>query len=114
MALKPGHSLMDWIRLGTSGKDLTGLGSRAGTLAVSIVYFLLITVFKLKPSQVTKRELAKHNKINDAWTAIRGRVYNITEYFSFHPGGEEELMRGAGIDATTIFDEVFSFFGYVT
>lgn len=61
--------------------------------------------------QVTKRELAKHNKIDDAWTAIRGRVYNITEYFSFHPGGEEELMRGAGIDATTIFDEVFSFSG---
>ncbi|KAJ6645781.1 Cytochrome b5 reductase 4, partial [Pseudolycoriella hygida] len=25
-ALKPGHSLMDWIRLGTSGCDLAGTG----------------------------------------------------------------------------------------
>lgn len=27
-ALQPGHSLMDWIRLGNSGKDLTGVGGR--------------------------------------------------------------------------------------
>ena len=24
----------------------------------------------------------------------------------FHPGGEEEMMRGAGIDGTALFDEV--------
>ncbi|KAF7278199.1 hypothetical protein GWI33_008693 [Rhynchophorus ferrugineus] len=88
VALQPGHSLMDWIRLGTSGKDLTGLGSRGGNLSV------------------TKLELARHNTMTDAWTAIRGRVYNITEYLAFHPGGEDELMRGAGIDATGLFEEV--------
>lgn len=26
----------------------------------------------------------------------------------YHPGGEEELMRGAGIDGTQLFDEVWS------
>lgn len=25
----------------------------------------------------------------------------------YHPGGEEELMRGAGIDGTQLFDEVW-------
>ena len=35
-----------------------------------------------------------------------GLVYNVTEYFEFHPGGEDELMRGIGIDATEIFDQV--------
>ncbi|XP_050298908.1 cytochrome b5 reductase 4 isoform X2 [Anthonomus grandis grandis] len=94
VALQPGHSLMDWIRLGTSGKDLTGLGSRAGNLSI------------------TKQELAKHNKRNDAWLAIRGKVYNVTEYFPFHPGGVEELMRGAGIDATNLFDEVHPWVNY--
>ncbi len=24
----------------------------------------------------------------------------------FHPGGEDEMMRGAGIDGTALFDEV--------
>ncbi len=33
-------------------------------------------------------------------------VYNITPYLEFHPGGEDELMRGAGIDGTKLFDEV--------
>ena len=45
---------MDWIRLGRSGQDLTGVGG-IGSI----------------PS-VTMEELAKHNKPKDAWIAIRG------------------------------------------
>ncbi|CAK1555768.1 unnamed protein product [Leptosia nina] len=91
-ALQPGHSLMDWIRLGNSGKDLTGVGGR------------------IKP--VSPSELALHNSINDAWLAIRGRVYNITHYLPYHPGGPEELMRGAGMDATELFDKVHPWVNY--
>lgn len=50
--LKPGRSLMDWIRLTKSGRDLTGLKGR------------LI--------EVTEDELAKHNKKEDCWICIRG------------------------------------------
>ena len=39
-------------------------------------------------------------------------VYNITSYFEFHPGGEEELLRGAGIDATDLFDQVHKWVNY--
>lgn len=53
MALLPGHSLMDWIRLGTSGKDLTGVG---GSL-----------------QDVTEEELAEHNEQHNAWIVIRGK-----------------------------------------
>ncbi|XP_048480104.1 cytochrome b5 reductase 4 isoform X1 [Plutella xylostella] len=91
-ALQPGHSLMDWIRLGNSGKDLTGVGGR------------------IRP--VSPRELAAHHTKNDAWLAIRGRVYNITHYLPFHPGGQEELMRGAGMDATQLFDKVHPWVNY--
>ncbi|XP_073961528.1 cytochrome b5 reductase 4 isoform X2 [Choristoneura fumiferana] len=91
-ALQPGHSLMDWIRLGNSGKDLTGVGGR------------------VRP--VSPNELAAHNTPNDAWLGIRGRVYNITHYLPFHPGGPEELMRGAGIDATPLFDKVHPWVNY--
>ncbi|KAM3853180.1 cytochrome b5 reductase 4 isoform 5-T8 [Vipera latastei] len=50
--LKSGRSLMDWIRLTKSGKDLTGLKGR-----------LL---------EVTEEELMKHNKRDDCWICIRG------------------------------------------
>ncbi|XP_049871976.1 cytochrome b5 reductase 4-like isoform X1 [Pectinophora gossypiella] len=91
-ALQPGHSLMDWIRLGNSGKDLTGVGGR------------------VRP--VSPAELAAHNTQKDAWLAIRGRVYNITHYLPYHPGGPEELMRGAGMDATQLFDKVHPWVNY--
>lgn len=86
VGLKKGHSLMDWIRLGRSGKDLTGVGNRI--------------------LEVTEEELARHKVEDDAWMAIRGKVYNITPYLDFHPGGIDELMRGAGKDGTELFDEV--------
>jgi len=35
-----------------------------------------------------------------------GKVYNITPYLDFHPGGVADLMRGAGIDCSELFDEV--------
>lgn len=35
-----------------------------------------------------------------------GMVYNVSAYMDFHPGGEEELMKAAGIDGTDLFDQV--------
>lgn len=43
---------MDWIRLGNSGVDLTGVGG--------------------VPRMVTFSELANHNQQTDAWIAIKG------------------------------------------
>lgn len=85
VALKPGFSLVGWVRLTNSGEDLTGT--------------------KGKRFPVTLDELKKHNTKEDCWIAIRGKVYNITRYMDYHPGGVDELMRGAGIDATKLFDE---------
>ena len=36
---------------------------------------------------------------------FQGRVYNFTPYLPFHPGGPEELMRGAAKDAEKLFME---------
>ena len=37
---------------------------------------------------------------------FQGRVYNVTPYLEYHPGGIPELMRGVGRDGTDLFDEV--------
>jgi cytochrome b involved in lipid metabolism len=47
--------------------------------------------------------LKRHNKLDDAWSAFNGKVYNVTAYLPFHPGGEKELMRVAGRDGTQLF-----------
>ena len=84
-ALKPGFSLVGWIRLGSSGEDLNGFQGRI--------------------NPVSHQELAKHNKAEDCWMAVRGKVYNVTRYLDFHPGGSDQLLRGAGKDATNLFDQ---------
>ena len=106
--LGPGCGLLDWIRLTRNTKDIAGTGGK------------LLTV--------TDEELEKHCTEDDAWTCIRGepkeelgalrvmfnsslcchagKVYNITPYFRFHPGGKEDLLKAAGIDSTILFDEV--------
>lgn len=52
--------------------------------------------------------LKSHNgrKGHDAWTSYMGKVYNITPYLPFHPGGKGELLRGAGKDSEKLFLEV--------
>lgn len=47
-------------------------------------------------------------KGKDAWGTWQGKVYNLTPYLSFHPGGKGELMRGAGKvgEAERLFREI--------
>ena len=33
-----------------------------------------------------------------------GNVYNVTAYMDYHPGGWDELIKGAGKDATNLFN----------
>ncbi|KAK7033253.1 cytoplasm protein [Favolaschia claudopus] len=82
VALAPGHSPLDWAALKSSGSDLRGVD----------------TLMRIPPSV-----LKQHRSKDDAWTAINGKVYNMTPYLPFHPGGERELMRVAGRDGTYLF-----------
>lgn len=53
-------------------------------------------------------------KGKDAWTVLGSKVYNITPYLPYHPGGEPELLRGAGRDGTKLFGEVHPWVNYET
>ena len=62
--------------------------------------------------EVTRDELRKHTTENDCWTVLHGRVYDITLYLNYHPGGKRELMKGAGKDCTALFNKFHAYVEY--
>ena len=62
---------------------------------------------KGKPTRtdIPMAEVAEHNTQEDCWTVLDGKVYNMTPYVKFHPGGIPQLMLGAGTDCTDLFNE---------
>lgn len=104
--LEPGHSPLDWARLQRSGIDLRVRQSQFSptntTLTSSFKGISTTGYLRIKPS-----ELKQHsNAPDDVWTALNGKVYNLSAYLPFHPGGEKEALRGSGKDCTTLFMKV--------
>ena len=83
VALKPGFHLVDWMRL---------------------------MMVKEKPNsrKVSRAELASHASQFDCWTAYNGKVYDISQYVAYHPGGAPKIMQGAGKDCTALFNKFHS------
>ncbi|KAI5647180.1 hypothetical protein M9H77_33185 [Catharanthus roseus] len=52
---------------------------------------------------ITAEELKRHNKPEDLWISINGKVYNVTDWMKNHPGGDEPLLNLAGQDVTDAF-----------
>ncbi|MCJ1279056.1 hypothetical protein MMC21_006878 [Puttea exsequens] len=81
--LDPGHSPLDWAHLTANpptpnffrGKDVPPQ---------------LIRV----PPSLLRYHSGRKGK--DAWGVYQGKVYNLSPYMKFHPGGVDQLMKGAG------------------
>ncbi len=54
--------------------------------------------------QLTMEELALHNTASDCWLLIDGKIYDVTEYIPFHPGGQNDIINECGTDATVAFN----------
>lgn len=81
--VRPGFHLTDWNRL------IRAMAPQVGKESVKI----------------TMEELSKHNSKYDCWMAYKGKVYNVTQYMAYHPGGEEILLESAGTDCTALYDQ---------
>ena len=44
----------------------------------------------------TLNEVAKHNKEDDCWIIVDGKVYDVTDYVADHPGGDSILNHAGG------------------
>ncbi|CAH0481219.1 unnamed protein product [Peronospora belbahrii] len=50
-------------------------------------------------------EVARHDTETDCWSVLNGKVYNLTPYLKYHPGGLADIMLSAGGDCTDLFNE---------
>lgn len=89
--LKPNHSLRDWElfkkKQVCSFSDIQGLVPKFG--------------------RYTKEQVATHNRIEDCWCCLFGRVYDLSPFLDFHPGGVDILMKCAGKDMSALFRIIF-------
>lgn len=91
VVLEPGYSPLDWAaRAANPNNQLRGAGLPPGLLRVT-------------PSLLKTQN---GRKGRDAWTSYQGKVYNISPYAPYHPGGKGELLRGAGKDSAQLFAEI--------
>ena len=84
--LRKGFGLSDWNRLLSVSKDLA---QRRGQAIRRIRW----------------DEIKKHNSPHDGWIVLKKKVYFISPYIAYHPGGERILKPVLGKDATALFNK---------
>lgn len=53
---------------------------------------------------ITAQEVGRHSTAADGWVILRGKVYDVSEYINYHPGGVSILRQCLGRDATKLFN----------
>eukprot|EP01100_Stratorugosa_tubuloviscum_P006045 TRINITY_DN2633_c0_g5_i1.p1 TRINITY_DN2633_c0_g5~~TRINITY_DN2633_c0_g5_i1.p1 ORF type:complete len:263 (-),score=117.44 TRINITY_DN2633_c0_g5_i1:220-924(-) len=57
---------------------------------------------------ITFEEVEAHSSIDNCWTVVHGKVFDITSYMNKHPGGRIFLVKkAAGKDCTADFEAMF-------
>lgn len=87
-------------------------------MCVHKLFYALISYYNFSPpphnkgapirKDITLSEVQQHSKPYDGWIILRGKVYNITPYLAYHPGGSAIIESCLGKDATSLFDKYHS------
>lgn len=65
--------------------------------------------------QFTREEIEKHDKENDCWIVVDGKVYDATSVLEWHPGGKATILGQAGRmsqEATEAFESIHDGYAY--
>jgi len=60
--------------------------------------------FEIPDKEFSLEEIAKHNKKDDLWIAVKGIVMDVTNWTDEHPGGPQALFSHMGKDASEEFE----------
>ncbi len=77
----------------------TSTDTNATSTATTTTTTATPTITKYSAAQV-----ATHANKESCWSIIRGDVYDLTNWISKHPGGQQAILGICGIDATKNFD----------
>ena len=86
---------------------LTGLVGHSGATAVwgaRINAPMPTPAATAAQTSISASTLAKHASPADCWSAVDGKVYNLTNWINKHPGGPAFIKGMCGIDASAAFD----------
>ena len=86
VGVRKGFGMYDWTRLLRCSGDLA---QRKGA--------------PLRP--ISRAEIREHGFEYDAWIILHGKVYNVTPYLAYHPGGIDIMKGVLGGDATVLFEK---------
>ncbi|CCK69676.1 Irc21p KNAG_0C05780 [Huiozyma naganishii CBS 8797] len=116
--LQPGHSALDWshkvVTDGAKGLLITGLDTlvqdsefqrlNAGTVMNQVAH--RIPTYKIRPLMAINSKILKNHQDylskHDFWAVYKGKVYCLSYYLDFHPGGIEIIIDHATRDPPDI------------
>ncbi|MDO8592676.1 MAG: cytochrome b5 domain-containing protein [bacterium] len=73
-----------------------------------LIGFSLSASSAVAAAAYTAAEVAAHGSSTDCWTIVSGKVYNLTSYIPFHPGGPGAIIGLCGHDGTAAFSGIHS------
>lgn len=56
------------------------------------------------PQGYTLAQVAAHNSSSSCWSAINGKVYDLTSWISKHPGGKQAIVSMCGRDGSAAYN----------
>lgn len=88
----------------SSVQQSSGLSSVASSVpSVASIASVASISSESSDAGLTMSVVAQHNTKASCYTVVDGLVYDITSYIPFHPGGERDIMKACGRDATSMF-----------
>jgi cytochrome b involved in lipid metabolism/uncharacterized membrane protein len=56
-------------------------------------------------ARYTRATVSRHNRVTDCWSIVNGKVYDLTQWVSRHPGGQEAIAEMCGTNGAGEFLE---------
>lgn len=85
-------------------RSRVAVGVLIAGLGAVVVPAMAANVAQAATSSPTMADVAQHSSPGDCWSAIGGKVYDLTSWITQHPGGQSAIARLCGRDGTASFN----------